>query len=75
VPESALRFASSGASVMTVGGDGRVHRVPVKTGQRLGGYVELVQGPPPGTRVALGGSAFVNDGDKVQTAEASGPAA
>ena len=75
VPEAALRFASSGATVMTVGADGRVHRVSVRTDQRSGGYVELVQGPPVGARVALGGSAFVNDGDKVQTAEASGPAA
>ena len=75
VPESALRFASSGASVMTVGADGRVHRVTVKTGERSGGYVELVQGPPVGARVALGGSAFVNDGDKVQTSEVPGPAA
>jgi HlyD family secretion protein len=76
VPESALRFDSNGASVMTVGADGRVRRLGVKTGQRSGGYVELVQGPPPGTRVALGGSAFVNDGDKVQTVDApNGPAA
>ena len=74
VPESALRFDSSGASVMTVSADGRVHRQTVKTGERSGGYVELVQGPPAGARVALGGSAFVNDGDKVQTVQA-GPAA
>ncbi len=76
VPEAALRFDATGASVMTVAADGRVAWVPVKTGQRAGGYVELVQGPPAGARVALGGSAFITDGDKVDAVLATGrPAA
>jgi HlyD family secretion protein len=70
VPEAALRFDTTGASVMTVAADGRVARTPVRTGSRAGGFVELVQGPPVGSRVALGGSAFVTDGDKVTAIEA-----
>jgi len=72
VPEAALRFDATGASVMTVAQDGRVARVPVRTGQRAGGYVELVQGPPAGARVALGGSAFITEGDKVDAVLAPG---
>jgi HlyD family secretion protein len=49
-----------------------VARVPVRTGQRAGGYVELVQGPPAGVRVALGGSAFITEGDKVDAVLAPG---
>jgi HlyD family secretion protein len=40
--------------------------VPVKTGEHEGGYVEIVQGPPTGSRVLLGGSAFVLPGDLVR---------
>jgi HlyD family secretion protein len=72
VPESALRFDAAGASVMTVAQDGKVARTLVRTGQRAGGYVELVQGPPVGARVALGGSAFVSEGDKVDAVLAPG---
>ena len=54
-PESAVRFDADGACVMMV--DARQPRPPRAGADRraLGGLVELVQGPPPGTRVALGG--------------------
>jgi HlyD family secretion protein len=68
VPESAMHFDANGASVMVIDSQNRVHRVPIQTGQRAQGYVELIQGPPVGARVALGGGAFVLDGDKVQVA-------
>jgi HlyD family secretion protein len=71
-PEKAVRYDADGASVMVVGPDDRVRRVAVRTGQRAGGWVELLQGPPPGSRVALGGSAFVLEGDSVKPAEAAG---
>jgi HlyD family secretion protein len=67
-PESAIRFDADGASVMVVGPENRVRRVLVRTGQRSGGYVELVQGPAPGARVVLGGSAFLLEGDRVRIA-------
>ena len=69
-PENAVRFDADGASVLTLGADNRAHRVPVKTGARADGKVELLQGPPPGSKVLLGGGAFVLDGDKVRPVEA-----
>jgi HlyD family secretion protein len=66
VPEAAIRYDADGASVMVVQPDNRVRRVPVSTGARSGGWVELRQGPAAGSRVALGGSAFVLEGDLVR---------
>ena len=73
VPESAIHFDANGASVMVIDADDRVHRAAIQTGQRAQGYVQLVQGPPVGARVALGGGAFVLDGDKVQVVGERGP--
>lgn len=66
VPASAVHFDASGAYVMVVDANSRVHRVVVKTGARSQGLVELVQGPPVGANVALGGGVFLLDGDRVQ---------
>lgn len=66
VPEAAIRYDADGASVMVVQPDNRARRVPVTTGARSGGWVELREGPPAGSRVALGGSAFVLEGDLVR---------
>ncbi|WP_076997130.1 efflux RND transporter periplasmic adaptor subunit [Variovorax sp. KK3] len=66
VPEKAVHFEASGPSVIVIGADNRAHRMPVKTGQRSRGRVELVQGPPIGTQVALAGGAFLIDGDLVK---------
>lgn len=65
-PETAVRFDADGASVLVLGPDNRARRVPVKTGARSEGYVELLQGPPAGSKVLLGGGAFVLNGDKVR---------
>jgi HlyD family secretion protein len=65
-PEQAIRYDADGASAMVVGADNRVRRAAVKAGARAGGWVELIEGPPPGSRVALGGSAFVLEGDQVR---------
>jgi HlyD family secretion protein len=65
-PEAAIRYDADGASVMQVAADNHVHQVQVKTGQHEGGYVEIVQGPPTGSRVLLGASAFVLPGDLVR---------
>lgn len=75
VPETAVRYDAEGASVATIGGDNKVKQVPVKTGQRGGGYVELVQGPPAGARVLLGAAAFALDGDVVKPVEGGAPGA
>ena len=66
VPEGALRFDANGPALIVVQANDTVHRVAVRTGRRAQGYVEIVEGPPVGSQVALGGSAFVLEGDKVR---------
>jgi HlyD family secretion protein len=66
VPETAVRYDANGAAVMVVGADDRVARVPVTTGQRGGGYVELVSGPPPGARVVERAGAMLAPGETVR---------
>lgn len=66
VPEAALQYTASGASVTALDAQNRVRLVPVKTGVHSGGWVVLQSGPPPGTRVMTGGQGFVLDGDTVK---------
>jgi HlyD family secretion protein len=68
-PETAVRYDADGASMMVVGTDNRVRQAAVKLGQHVGGYVEIVQGPPVDSRVLLGGSTFVLPGDVVKPAQ------
>jgi HlyD family secretion protein len=65
-PETAIRYDANGASVMVVGADNRVSQVPVRTGDHAGGFAELLQGPPAGSRVLMGAAAFVLPGDAVK---------
>lgn len=66
VPEAAVVFSAEGPRLTVIDRENRAREVAVKTGARGGGWVELTQGPPAGTRVALGASSFVVDGDKVR---------
>jgi HlyD family secretion protein len=66
LPETAVRYDANGASVMVVGSNGKVSQVPVKTGERGGGYVELLTGPPPGSVVVAKAAAQVLPGDFVK---------
>jgi len=66
VPETAVRYDANGASVMVVGPDGRVSQQPVRTGERGGGYVELLTGPPPGSVVVAKAGAQLLAGDVVK---------
>ena len=59
---------------MVVGPDNRVKRAPVLTGQRGGGLVQLVKGPPAGTRIVLNAAAFLLDGDMIRPQDAPYPA-
>jgi HlyD family secretion protein len=68
IPESAIRYEAEGLYVMTVDGANRAHQVAVKVGRKGGGWAQLVQGPPAGTRIVLGGAAFVTDGDVIRPA-------
>jgi HlyD family secretion protein len=65
VPEKAVRFEASGPVVTLIGSDHRARRAPVRTGRRSDGMVELIQGPPVGSQVALAGGAFLLEGDLV----------
>ena len=69
VPASAIRYEAGGASVMLVSADNRVKQVPVKLGDRAGDYVQLIEGPPAGSRVLAIGSSFTLDGDLIQPVE------
>jgi HlyD family secretion protein len=66
IPESAIRYEADGLFVMTVDSNNRAHQVAIKVGQKGGGWAQLTQGPPAGTRVVLGGAAFVTDGDTIR---------
>ncbi|RZJ89308.1 MAG: efflux RND transporter periplasmic adaptor subunit [Brevundimonas sp.] len=66
VPETAVRQDADGVSVMVVDQTNHVRQVKVKTGRRGNGFVELLNGPPAGSRVLLGSSSFVLEGDLVK---------
>jgi HlyD family secretion protein len=66
LPETAVRYDANGASVMVVGADNRVSQVPVRTGQRGGGWVELLSGPSPGAVVVAKAAAQLLPGDSVK---------
>lgn len=66
VPEAAVHFDADGASVKVIDKDDRIRRVTVRTGRRASGQVEIVSGLGEGSRVAVKGSAFVLNGDKVR---------
>jgi HlyD family secretion protein len=74
VPETAIRYDASGASVMVVGTDNRVRRMAVQTGQRGAGLVQIVRGPAAGTRVVENAAAFLLDGDLVRPVTGAAPA-
>ncbi len=69
-PETAIRYDADGASVMVVGPDNRVKHYVVQTGQRGSGYVQLIKGPPAGSRIVQNAAAFLLDGDLVKPATA-----
>lgn len=65
-PEKAVTFTGEGATLLTVNPGNKVAKVTVTAGRHSGGYVELTQGPPVGTCVVLGGSAFLLPGDVIR---------
>ncbi len=75
VPETAILYDADGAAVLLVGADNTISRVAIVTGQRGGGYVELVNGPPVGSRVVAKAAAMLVTGDKITPVEVSQPLA
>jgi HlyD family secretion protein len=74
VPDTAITYDADGASVMVVGADNKLRRVPVQTGQRGGGWVQLVKGPALGARVLRSAGGLMLDGDLVRPVEDDGAA-
>jgi HlyD family secretion protein len=72
-PETAIRYDADGASVMVVGPDNRVRRAPIQAGRRGGGLVQLIKGPPAGSRVVQNAAAFLLDGDLIKPSEGAEP--
>jgi multidrug efflux pump subunit AcrA (membrane-fusion protein) len=54
---------------MVVGEGNKVQRMPVKLGERIGDFVQLVEGPAAGARVLSVGAAFTLDGDVIEPIE------
>lgn len=71
LPEAAVTYDGTGASITTIGRDDKVSVVRVRVGRRGGGYAELIEGPPAGTRVLLRGQNFVIEGDIVKPVAAT----
>ncbi len=74
VPEAAVLFDQRGSYVWRVDGDDVAVRVPVETGLRKGGRVEITLGLRPGDRVVSAGTHKVREGDALLASEPS-PAA
>ena len=64
VPVTAVGSFEGKTTVMRVAG-GQVKRIPVTTGIRDGGWVEIVKGLAPGETVVTKAGAFVRDGDRI----------
>lgn len=64
VPVTAVGSSAEGSTVMKVA-DGVVSRVPVKTGIRDGGWIEVLEGIAPGDTIVTKAGAFVRDGDRI----------
>ena len=60
---------------MLVGADNTISRAPIVSGQRGGGYVELISGPPAGSRVVAKAAAMLVTGDKIVPVSGSAGAA
>jgi HlyD family secretion protein len=66
VPEGAVQYAAGETYVLALDQQDRVRRVSVRLGARTGGRVELVSGPPPGTKVVLRGAGIISTGEHVR---------
>jgi membrane fusion protein (multidrug efflux system) len=70
VPELAVVGEGESRFVFALGPDGRARRVPVRTGARMAGRIEILQGLRPGQRVVTEGIVKVSDGMQVRLAGA-----
>lgn len=68
VPELAVVGEGEGRYVFLVGSGDEVKRIPVRTGTRMSGRIEIVSGLEPGQKVVTEGVVKVADGMKVRLA-------
>ena len=73
VPDTAVSYDADGANLMVIDASNHVRRMLVQTGQRGGGWVQLIKGPPEGTRIVRAAGGLLLDGDLVKPVE-GGPA-
>jgi HlyD family secretion protein len=71
VPQSAVTYESEQAFVFVVDANNHAWRTPIKLGARADDQVEVTAGIQRGARIALGGAAFLQNGDVVRPAEPS----
>ncbi len=74
VPQQAISYNEGAAFVFVVDAQNRARRTIVALGERAGDSVMIKNGLQPGMRVALGGAAFLQNGDLVRIAPAAEPA-
>jgi membrane fusion protein (multidrug efflux system) len=74
VPELAVIGEGDQRFVFTIAADGTAKRIPVRTGLRSGGRIEIVEGLRPGQQVVTEGVVKVADGMKVRLAGAENAA-
>ena len=82
LPETAVEYTLYGDSVYVIREDGKdangrpilkAVRTPVKTGARMGGKVEILQGLEPGERVVAAGQVKVQNGAQVAISNSPPP--
>jgi RND family efflux transporter MFP subunit len=70
LPESAIVASDGRAYVYTVDAHQQAHRLPIETGRRREGRVEVLHGLPLDGRVVAGGGSFLSEGAMVTVAAA-----
>jgi multidrug efflux pump subunit AcrA (membrane-fusion protein) len=68
VPEAAVVFDRHGAFVWRRGADDLAERVPIQTGLRSGGSVEVTLGLESGDSIVTAGTNKVSEGDRIAVA-------
>jgi len=72
VPQQALQTGQDGQFVFVVGDDMKVEQRPVTVAQRVGDVVVVMQGLTPGETVVTDGQLRLEQGPRVQLADANG---
>jgi len=68
IPEAAVVFDRHGTFVWRLGSEDLAERVPIQTGLRSGGFVEVTLGLEPGDSIVTAGTNKVSEGDRIAAA-------